>query len=97
MVAEDRAEALVAHLQLDEPPHNRETWVRVTGLDQRDTYEARWEGPVTNRAVSKSSPLAETGPTVGTPVTGRVLTTCGFWVPLCRPETVTLVHLVRSS
>ena len=86
----------MAHLQLDEPPHNRGTWVRVPGLDQRDTYEAWWEGPVTNRAVSKSSPLAKTGPTAGTPVTGRTLATRGLWVPRRRPETVTLVHLVRS-
>lgn len=72
------------------------TWVRVPGLDQRDTYEARWEGPVESRAVSKSSPLAETGPTAGTPVTGRALATRGFWVPRRRPQTVTLVYLVRS-
>ncbi len=96
VVAHDRAEALVAHVQLDEPPHNRGTWVRVPGLDQAGTYEARWEGPVESRAVSKSSPLAETGPTAGTPVTGRALATRGFWVPRRRPQTVTLVHLVRS-
>ena len=46
--------------------------------------------------MSKSSPLAETGPTAGTPVTGRALATRGFWVPRRRPQTVTLVHLVRS-
>ena len=33
VVAADRAEALVAHVQLDEPPHNRGIWVRVPGLD----------------------------------------------------------------
>jgi len=96
VVAHDRVEALVAHVQLDEPPHNRGTWVRVPGLDQGVSYEARWEGPVERRAVSKSSPLAETGPTAGTPVTGRALSTRGFWVPRRRPQTVTLVHLVGS-
>ncbi len=96
VVAQDRAEALVAHVQLDEPPHNRGTWVRVPGLDQGASYGARWEGPVESRAVSKSSPLAETGPTAGTPVTGRALATRGFWVPRRRPQTVTLVHLARS-
>ena len=33
VVAHDRSEALVAHVQLDEPPHNRGIWVRVPGLD----------------------------------------------------------------
>jgi alpha-galactosidase len=96
VVARDRTEALVAHVQLDEPPHNRGTWVRVPGLDQGVSYQARWEGPVESRAVSKSSPLAEIGPTAGAPVTARALATRGFWVPRRRPETVTLVHLVRS-
>jgi alpha-galactosidase len=95
VVVNDRAEALVAHVQLDEPPHNRGTFVRVPGLDHESAYDARWEGPVETRAVSKSSPLAETGPTEGASVTGRALATRGFWVPRRRPQTVTLVHLVR--
>jgi alpha-galactosidase len=68
----------------------------VPGLDQEASYEARWEGPVERRGVSRSSPLAETGPTAGTPVTGRALANRGFWVPRRRPQTVTLVHLVVS-
>jgi alpha-galactosidase len=43
-----------------------------------------------------SSPLPPAGPTDGTPVTGRVLGSRGFWVPRRRPETVTLAHLRRS-
>jgi len=96
VVAADRSEALVAHVQLDEPTHNRGIWLRVPGLDQTDSYDARWEGPVEHRAVSMSSPLAQTGPTAGTPVTGRALETRGLWIPRRRPQTVTLVHLVRG-
>ena len=91
------SEALVAHVQLDEPAHNRGVWVRVPGLDPEASYDARWEGPVDHRAVSKSSPLPATGPTAGRPVTGRALATRGFWLPRRRPETVTLVHLVRAE
>ncbi len=97
VVAADRSEALVAHVQLDEPTHNRGIWVRVPGLDQEASYDARWEGPVEHRAVSRSSPLAQTGPTAGTPVTGRALGTHGLWIPRRRPETVTLVHLDRAD
>ena len=95
VVAADRSEALVAHVQLDEPPHNRGVSIRVPGLDPAASYDARWEGPVDHRAVSMSSPLPTLGPTDGATVTGRVLATRGLWVPRRRPETVTLVHLVR--
>ncbi len=95
VVAADRSEALVAHVQLDEASHNRGVSVRVPGLDPGASYDVRWEGPVTHTAVSMSSPLAETGPTEGAAVTGRALSDRGFWVPRRRPETVTLVHLSR--
>ncbi len=96
VVAADRSEALLAHVQLDEPTHNRGTWVRVPGLDPDRSYDLLWEGVAEHRAVSMSAPLARTGPTAGKPVTGRALGTRGFWIPRRRPETVTLVHLVRS-
>jgi alpha-galactosidase len=97
VVAADRSEALVAHVQLDEPTHNRGIWVRVPGLDQDASYDACWEGPVQDRAVSRSAPLAQTGPTAGTPVTGRALGAQGLWIPRRRPQTVTLVHLDRTD
>jgi alpha-galactosidase len=95
VVGGDRAEALIAHVQLDEPSHNRGVSVRVPGLDPEATYELTWEGPVDHRGVSMSSPLAADGPTGGVRVTGRALTARGFWVPRRKPETVTLVHLRR--
>ncbi|MCW2760666.1 MAG: glycoside hydrolase clan [Marmoricola sp.] len=95
VVAADRSEALIAHVQLDEPAHNRGISVRVPGLDASASYDVRWEGPVDHVAVSMSSPLPKAGPTDGTAVTGRVLGSRGFWVPRRRPETVTLVHLER--
>jgi alpha-galactosidase len=96
VVAADASEALIAHVQLDEPSHNRGTWVRVPGLDPTSSYDVRWEGPVDHTAVSMSAALSRTGPTEGAPVTGRVLTRSGFWVPRRRPETVTLVHAART-
>ncbi len=90
-------EALVAHVQLDESAHNRGVTVRVPGLDPGADYRLRWEGPVHAEAVSRSAPLAETGPTGGLEVSGASLSTRGFWVPRRRPQTVTLVHLRRSG
>ncbi len=96
VVAADRSEALVAHVQLDEPAHNRGVWMRLPGLDPAASYDARWEGPVDHVAASMSSPLPPAGPTDGTVVTGSALARTGLWFPRRRPETVTLVHLVRG-
>jgi len=97
VVAADGSEALVAHVQLDEPPHNRGVFVRVPGLDPRATYDLTWEGPVEHRLVSMSSPLPETGPTDGVPVTGQALGRRGFWIPRRKPETVTLVRILSAA
>ena len=96
VVAADRSEALVAHVQLDEPPHNRGVFVRVPGLDPEGSYAVAWEGPVEHRLVSMSSSLPESGPTDGVAVSGRALGSRGFWIPRRKPETVTLVHLTRQ-
>jgi len=96
IVAADRAEALIAHVQLDESAHNRGVAVRVPGLDPEASYQLAWEGPVDHRHVSMSAPLPETGPTDGVEVSGRSLAARGFWIPRRRPQTVTLVHLTRS-
>ena len=95
VVAGDRSEALLAHVQLDEASHNRGVFVRVPGLDAEAAYSLSWAGPVDHAWVSMSAPLAQGGPTDGVAVTGRVLATRGFWVPRRRPETVTLVHARR--
>jgi alpha-galactosidase len=95
VVAADRSEALIAHVQLDEPPHNRGVFVRVPGLDPEASYDVAWEGPVDHRMVSMSSPLPQAGPTDGIRVTGRALDRRGFWIPRRKPETVTLVRIVR--
>ncbi|MFZ2016991.1 MAG: alpha-galactosidase, partial [Nocardioides sp.] len=95
VVAADRSEALLAHVALDESAHNRGVHVRVPGLDDEATYRLVWEGPISERAVSMSAPLASGGPTGGTNVVGRALRTRGFWTPRRRPETVTLVRLTR--
>ncbi len=95
VVAADRTEALIAHVQLDEPSHNRGVFVRVPGLDPAASYDVRWEGPVDLVHVSMSSPLPADGPTDGSTVTGRALADRGLWLPRRRPETVTLMHLTR--
>ena len=51
VVAADREEALVAHVQLDESAHNRGVTVRVPGLDPEATTRCAWEGPVARAAV----------------------------------------------
>jgi alpha-galactosidase len=96
VVATDRGEALVAHVQLDESAHNRGVAVRVPGLDPAATYRLTWEGPTGVSLVSASSPLPVEGPTEGREMTGRALATQGFWMPRRRPETVTLVHVERT-
>ncbi len=96
VVAADRSEALVAHVQLDEPAHNRGVSVRVPGLDEQASYRLSWEGPVDHVGVSMSSALPQDGPTDGVAVTGRSLGHRGFWIPRRRPETVTLVHLTSA-
>jgi alpha-galactosidase len=96
VVAADRSEALLAHVQLDESAHSRGVTVRLPGLDPDGRYRLRWEGPVDTRPVTRfSTPTAE-GP-IGTALaTGRSLAARGFWMPRFRPETVTLVHLTRG-
>ncbi|MCW2765905.1 MAG: glycoside hydrolase clan [Nocardioides sp.] len=97
VVAADRSEALVAHVQLDESTHNRGVSVRVPGLDAEAPYRLTWEGPVDRAAVSGSAPLPATGPTSGAELTGGVLQARGFWLPRRRPQTISLVHLERAD
>ena len=93
VVAADRSEALIAHVQLDESAHNRGVSVRVPGLDGQASYELRWEGSVDHVGLSMSAALPEAGPTDGVVVSGSSLGARGFWIPRRRPETITLVHL----
>lgn len=93
VVAADGAQALLAHVQLDESPSNRGTVVRVPHLVPEASYQLRWVGPVDRRAVSRSVAMHEDGPAQGRAVGGAVLGARGFWIPRRRPETVTLVHL----
>jgi alpha-galactosidase len=95
VVGAERSEALLAHVQLDEPGHNRGVFVRVPGLDPERLYELAWEGPVDLAHVSGSAPMPPAGPTDGVAVTGSSLARRGFWVPRRRPETVTLVRIAR--
>jgi alpha-galactosidase len=97
VVAPDGAEALVAHVQLDESAHNRGVSVRVPGLDPGADYALAWEGPVEHRHVSMSAALPADGPAAGRRVSGATLATRGFWIPRRKPETVTLVHVARAS
>ncbi|WP_439936869.1 alpha-galactosidase [Nocardia sp. N13] len=97
VVATDGAEALLAHVQLDESASNRGVLVRVPHLVPEATYELRWVGPVDRRATSRSVEMPEAGPTAGAQVTGAVLAARGYWIPRRRPETVALVHVERAE
>ena len=88
-------QALVAHVQLDESAHNRGVQVRVPGLAPGALYSLAWEGPVAGKETSMSVRPFAVGPTEGQPVSGAVLASRGFWMPRLRPETVTLVRIVR--
>ena len=96
VVASDGAEALMAHVQLDESASNRGTVVRVPHLRPDADYVLRWVGPVQADAVSRSVALPDEGPSGGRPVRGAVLASRGFWLPRRRPETVTLIHLEEA-
>lgn len=96
VVAQDRAAALLAHVQMEESAHSRGVTVRVPGLVPDATYRLRWEGPADPTAVTRSSALPAHGPLGEGTVTGRMLAAHGFWMPRRRPQTVTLVHAVRT-
>ena len=96
VVSGQRDEALLAHVQLDESAHSRGVTVRVPGLDPEATYRLRWEGPADARMVSRSYPLAESGPIGTATLSGRALATRGFPMPRRRPQTVTLVRVSRT-
>jgi alpha-galactosidase len=97
VIAADRSEALVAHVQLDESTHNRGVSLHVPGLDDDASYRMAWEGPVDHTAVSMSAPLPDNGPSAGAELTGSMLRTRGFWMPRRRPQTISLVHIQRTS
>jgi alpha-galactosidase len=94
VVAADGSEALLAHVQMDESTHNRGVSFRVSGLHSERRYRLGWEGPVAQREASMAAALPATGPTEGRLVTGYALERQGFWMPRCRPETATLIHVV---
>ena len=93
VVAVGGAQALVAHVQMDESASNRGVRVRVPGLIPDRLYTLRWEGPVDGGRVSRVDPVPPQGPTGGVQVSGAVLAGPGFWVPRRRPETILLVHV----
>ncbi len=94
-VVADDAEALVAHVQMDESAHNRGVQVRVPGLDP-DARTACLGGSGRRSEASMSVRPSVGGPDGGRPVTGAVLGARGFWMPRMRPETVTLVRIIAS-
>ena len=97
VLAGDRSEGLLAHVQLDESAHSRGVSVRVSGLEPSAAYRLAWEGPIDPWAVSRSSAPPPHGPLGEATITGAALATRGFWMPRRRPETVTLVHLRRDG
>ncbi len=97
VVAGDGSEALLAHVQMDESEHNRGVSFRVPGLVADRLYRLAWEGPVAARETSMAAALPPGGPTQGRAVTGFALAQQGFWMPRCRPETATLVHVTHAD
>ena len=94
VIAEDRDEAVLCYVQLDEAVHNRGCTLRVPGLRPDSLYQLRWLGPVDREPTSMSPGLSALGPTDGAVVTGRQLADIGMWMPRRRPQTAQLMHII---
>ena len=93
VIAADRGEALIAHVQLAESAHNRGVAVRLPGLEPERRYTARWVGPVDSERISYAPNVHPDGPARGAAIPGSVLATHGIWIPRRRAETILLMHL----
>ena len=95
VAAEDGSQALLAHVQLDEPKHNRGVRVRVPGLVSDAEYSLRWAGPEpASAALEQLDPF---GPLGRRTVTGAYLGLIGIRFPRCNPQTVRLVSVTRCQ
>ncbi|GAB3277293.1 alpha-galactosidase [Kineosporia babensis] len=95
VIAADRSEAVLAHVQLDEGWSNRGATLRVPDLDASAQYAVSWLGPVGEHTTSMSPPLDPAGPTGGVTVSGRMLAQVGLWVPRRRPQSTQLILLSK--
>ena len=93
VVAADRSEALIAHVQMDEAVTNRGVRVRVPGLLADQRYDLRWVCESAARPLTDTPGVDPLGPTGGVTVTGRTLASTGWWTPRRRPQTILLAHL----
>jgi alpha-galactosidase len=93
VIAADRGEALIAHVQLAESAHNRGVAVRLPGLEPERRYTTRWVGPVDSDRISYAPNVHPDGPARGAAIPGSVLATHGIWIPRRRAETILLMHL----
>ncbi len=97
VIAGDRREALLVHVQLDESSHTRGVVMRLPGLDPDISYRLSWEGPTYRPGPDgvESSPkggLDPRGPSAGQPVQGSVLAAVGIRLPRRQAQTATLIH-----
>ena len=97
VVAQDGGEALIAHVQMDEAASNRGVQVRVPRLQPDRRYHLHWTGHVDDLHLSVASKVPPVGPTAGRPVSGRVLSSQGFWVPRRPPQTILLAHVTLAD
>ena len=93
VAAEDGSRALLAHVQLDEPKHNRGVRVCIPGLVDDAEYSLQWTGPEPAKAASEQ--FNSFGPLGRRTVTGAYLGTIGIHFPRCNPQTVRLVSVTR--
>lgn len=95
VAAEDGSQALLAHVQLDEPKHNRGVNVRIPGLIGDAEYCLRWTGPEPASAASEQ--FDPFGPLGRRTVTGAYLASIGIRFPRCNPQTVRFVSVTRCQ
>jgi alpha-galactosidase len=97
VIAADRSEALLAHVQMDESASNRGVWFRVPGVRADGSYHVAWEDAVDKHSMSVAPPLQPQGPVGDARISGQVLAKQGIWIPRRRPATIQLIHLTLAD
>ena len=90
VVAADQSEAVVSHVQMDEPRNDQPAALRVPGLDPRRRYRIIDVTP--GERLPRRAGFSDAGLT-GIEVSGAALAELGLAVPAQRPLTATVFHI----
>ncbi|MFT9057885.1 MAG: alpha-galactosidase [Bifidobacterium aquikefiri] len=95
VVSNDGSRAIIAHVQEEESPSNRGSYMRIAGLDPQGKYCVQWTGPEAAKAALES--LDPYGPFGKAEVSGSFLESVGIRMPRCNPETIRLFEIRRVT